>query len=89
MTRQHDPSSRPSWDVARAWAGLRTGLAGAGYATQTVRGLGAGAVLAPVLGEAAVLEKPTAIVVLVYTVARKQTSLSSVRSAMKTVLTHF
>lgn len=54
-----------------------------------MQGLGAGAVWTPALSELSVLEKPRAIVVLIYTMAGKQTALATARSAMKAILTHF
>lgn len=86
---QHNPSSHLAWNADSAWTDLKAGFKAAGYATQSVSGLGNGAVWIPMLSEAAVLKKPTAIVVLLYTVSGKQTPLATMRSAMKAVLKNF
>jgi len=86
---QRNPTGQGAWSLDDVWSGNQAGLRAGGFTFSAVKGLGNGAIWVPSLDELFVLERPTAMVVVLYRASYRTPALNTVVGVSRLILAHF
>jgi len=86
---QRNPTGRGPWSLDDVWSGNQAGLRAGGFTFSAVKGVGNGAIWVPSLDELFVLERPTAMVVVLYRMSYRTPTLNTVVGVSRLILAHF
>ena len=86
---QRNSTGRGVWSLDDVWSGNQAGLRAGGFTFSAMKGLGNGAIWVPSLDELFVLERPTAMVVVLYRTGYRTPALSTVVGVSRLILAHF